>query len=100
MANEMDIKCLPPVALIVGGTATIDSDKPTVLKRVSLRGGSAATSIEFFNGSATTGTLIYAMNTVVTQGIDVDFWDHPIPFTSKMFAKLEGTAGEGYVWYD
>jgi hypothetical protein len=100
MADDLEIKCKAPTALIVGGTATIDSDYPTVLRRVSLRGGSAATSIEFFNGSATTGTLCYATNTVATQGMDVDLWDHPVPFTSKMFAKLEGTAGEAYVWYD
>lgn len=89
-----------PTALRVGETATIDTDKPTVLRRVSLRGGSAATTIEFFNASVTSTAETYSCATVVGASYSEDFGDQGLTFPSKMFAKLEGTAGMAYVWYE
>jgi hypothetical protein len=95
----MDVKKLLPVALRVGETATIDTDVPTVIHRVSLRGGSAATTIEFFNASLTSTAETYSCAAVVGQSYFEDF-PEGLSFPTKMFAKLEGTAGMAYVWYD
>lgn len=99
MANEIDVTAKRPVALRVGETATIDTDVPVVIYRVSLRGGSAATTIEFFNASVTSTAETYSCATVVGQSYYEDFPDG-LPFPTKMFAKLEGTGGMAYVWYE
>jgi hypothetical protein len=99
MANEMEIKTLLPVALRVGETATIDTDVPTIIRRVSLRGGSAAGTIEFFNASLTSTAETYSCATVIGQSYYEDFPDG-LAFPTKMFAKLEGAGSMAYVWYE
>jgi len=99
MANEMEVKTLRPVALRTGEDATIDTDKPTIIRRVSLRGGSAATTIEFFNASITSTAETYSCATVIGQSYYEDFPDG-LAFPTKMFAKLEGAGGMAYVWYE
>jgi len=99
MANELELKGLRPTALRTGETATIDTDAPAVVRRVSLRGGSAATTIEFFNASITSTAETYSCATVIGQSFSEDFPDG-LAFPTKMFAKLEGAGGMAYVWYD
>jgi len=66
-----------------------------------LFGGSANTKVEFTNDADGTGTVVLGCNVLLAQSIFVDLSQlGGVDFSSKIYAKVTGTGGICYVWFE
>lgn len=72
---------------------------PGMLKGVILSGGSAAATVQLFDGTDATGKKLTPPVKVATNAtIVIDFSGHSVPF-SKLFAQISGTGAEAGINY-
>lgn len=91
---------IAPTETLAAGGLTALADGPAVLYKLVLNGGSAATTVEYFNGSVTTEDRLLLASSVIADTVELSFDDvGGIPFSSKMYVKVDGTAGVVFSWF-
>ena len=101
MQTSMSAK---PLWRYSGGVATAGAavvGTPGRVMAFLLFGGSGNTKVEFTNDADGSGTVVLGCNVLLAQSKFVDLSQlGGVNFSSKIYAKVTGTGGICYVWFE
>jgi hypothetical protein len=89
------------VAIVPTATPAAAGSGPVRVMKISLKGGSAASSVELKNAATDTGDVLFTFNALTNDQKDISFEDvGGIPFSIGCFVKPAGTAAIAHIWFE